>query len=175
MALYATASELASYLQQDLDTASATLALTLASGAFSGAAETWFTPTTTTWSALAEGCSVLELPFKPVTAVSAVRINGATITGWTLRQGSLYRLAGFGYLRAWPPDEVAVDLTHGYATAPDEVKLATLEIAAGLYENPTGAASESIDDYTTRYNGTPITPGRPWAEVAAGYRGILIG
>ena len=40
MALYATASELASYLQQDLDTASATLALTLASGAFSGAAET---------------------------------------------------------------------------------------------------------------------------------------
>jgi hypothetical protein len=48
MAQYATASELASYLQKDLDTATAVQALTLASADFSNAADTWFTPTTVT-------------------------------------------------------------------------------------------------------------------------------
>jgi hypothetical protein len=46
MALYATASELASYLQQDLDTATATLVLTVASGAFAREADTGSTPCT---------------------------------------------------------------------------------------------------------------------------------
>jgi len=174
MAQYATESELASYLQQDLDTASATLALTLASGEFSAAAETWWTPTSTTYKATAYGNCEVDLPYKPVSAVSAVRINGNVITGWVLRGDTLYRAAGFGYRYGWPPDALEVDLTHGYATAPDDVKLATLEIASGLYDNPSGVVSEAIDDYTVRYNGVPILPGRPWREVAAGYRGVLL-
>jgi hypothetical protein len=175
MVQYATASELACYLQKDLDTASAVQALTLASADFSGAADTWFTATTTTWSTIyAHGCWELELPFRPVTSVSAVRVNGVVITGWTLRCGFLYRLAGFGYRYTLLPDQVDVDLTYGYAAVPDDVKLATLEIAAGLFDNPTGVVSEAIDDYTVRYNGTPIVPGRPWRDVAASYRGLLI-
>lgn len=174
MAKYATESELASYLQKDLDTASATLALTLASGEFSAEAETWWAATTATYTVTGYGCTEIELPYRNVTTVAEVRVNGVAVTGWTLRVGTVYRLAGFGYRFAYPPDQVDIDLTHGYTIVPDDVKLATLEIAAGLYDNPTSVASESIDDYTVRYNGTPILPGRPWREVAAGYRGVLL-
>jgi len=174
MAQYATASELASYLQKDLDTASAVQALTLASGEFSATAETWWAATAATWSTIGDGCTELELPYNEVTAVSQVRVNGSPITGWSLVLGTLYRAAGFGYRYAWPPQQVDVDLTHGETTVPDDVKLGVLEIAAGLYENPTGVASEAIDDYTVRYNGAPILPGRPWREVAASYRTLLI-
>ena len=175
MAMHATPSELASYLQKDLDTASATLALTLASGDFEGAADTAFSATSVTWKVEGGPGTGIDLPFRPVTAVSQVRLNGNVITGWTLRNNALYRLAGFGTWYAFPPDELAIDLTHGYTTVPDDAKLAVLEIASGIYEHPvTGIASETIDDYSVRYNGTPIFPGRPWREVAADYRGLLV-
>jgi hypothetical protein len=177
MALYATASELASYLQKDLDTASAELVLTIASATFARAAERAFTPTTTTYTDTVDGSDTVVLPYQKVTAVSAVRINGATITGWTLRNGVLYRTAGFGYRYAFPPDQIDVDLTHGETTAPDDVKGAVLETAAQAYEVPVGAlASESIDDYAVRYattgGGLQLTESA--ADLAAGYRGALI-
>lgn len=175
MALYASALELASYLQKDLDTASATLALTLASGTFASAADTAFTPTTTTWTVEGGPGTNIDLPFRPVTAVSQVRLNGNVITGWTLRNNALWRLAGFGTWYAFPPDQLDVDLTYGYATAGDDVKLSVLEIASGIYEHPVGlVVSETIDDYSVKYNGTPIAPGRPWRDVAADYRGQLV-
>jgi hypothetical protein len=177
MALYATASELASYLQKDLDTATATLVLTAASGRFAREAETVFTATTITYTDTVDGCSTVVLPYRPVTAVSAVRINGVTITGWVLRNGVLYRTAGFGYRFAFPPDQVDVDLTYGYTAVPDDVKGAVLEMAAQAYEVPVGAVvSESIDDYAVRYattgGGMQLTSSA--AALAAGYRGVLI-
>jgi hypothetical protein len=174
--MYATATELAGYRQEDLDTYSATQALTLGTAEFIRVAETAFAATTATWSAIADGCTVLELPYNDVTAVSAVRINGVTITGWTLRVGTLYRSAGFGYRYAWPPDQVDVDLTYGKTAVPDDVKLAVLEIANGIYEHPAGWSSLTIDDYTVRYDpSNKISPaGRPWQDVAADYRGLLI-
>lgn len=174
MAMYATAEELASYLQQDLDAATATQALELASADFARAADTAFAATTATWTVEGGPGTSIEIPYRPVTAVSEVRLNGAVITGWTLRHNALYRSAGFGTWYAFPPDELAVDLTYGYTSVPDDVKKAVLEIAAGIYEHPGDAASESIDDYTVRYNGKPIHAGRPWTEVAADYRGLLI-
>ena len=174
MAPYATRAELASYLQQDVDNASADLALAGATATFVDAADTAFAPTTATYSTLGAFVSELELPYRYVTAVSAVRLNGNLITGWSLVNGVLYRAAGFGNDYVFPPQLLEVDLTYGKTAVPDDVKLAVLEIAAGVYHNPTGVASESIDDYTVRYNGTPIHPGRPWRDVAASYRGILI-
>lgn len=178
MALYATASELASYLQKDLDTASATLVLTVASGQFAREAETAFAATTVTWStAWANGCTELRPPFRPITAVSAVRVNGVTVTGWVLRGDMLYRIAGFGYRYAYPPDQVDVDLTYGYTTVPDDVKGAVLETAAQAYDVPVSAvASESIDDYAVRYataaGGMQLTASAQ--SLAEGYRGLLI-
>lgn len=178
MAQYATASELASRLQKDLDTASANQVLTLASGLLNREAETAWTPTTTTWSTTdANGCTELEPPFWPVTAVSAVRVNGVVITGWVLRGGLLYRVAGFGYRGAYPPDQVDVDLTYGFTTVTDDVKAAVLEIAAQAYEVPVGAVvSESIDDYVVRYatTGGGLQMTTMAHDVAAGYRGVLL-
>jgi hypothetical protein len=176
MAMYATPTELAGYLQKDLDTFSATQALTLASGDFAAAADTAFGATTVTWSTQGGPGTDIKILYRPVTAVSAVRLNGVVITGWTLRHNALWRTAGFGTWSAFPPDLVEVDLTYGYTAVPDEVKLAVLEIAGGLYEHPDSTlSSETIDDYRwTRFDGTPIPPGRPWREVAADYRGIAV-
>jgi hypothetical protein len=179
MVQYATASELASYLQQDLDTATATLLLTTASGLFDREAQTTFTATTATWSTTdANGCFQLDPPYRPITAVSAVRVNGVAVTGWVLRCNLLYRAAGFGVWRGygWPPDQVDVDLTYGYSAVPDDVKAAVLESAAASYTRPVGAvAMEAIDDYRVQYataGGVQLTPSAQ--AVAAGYRGVLI-
>lgn len=179
MVQYATASELASFLQQDLDTATANLLLTTASGLFDREAQTTFSLTTVTWSTTdANGCVQLDPPYRPVTAVSAVRVNTVAITGWYLRGNLLYRTAGFGVYRGWgwPPDQVDVDLTYGYSTVPDAVKAAVLESAATGYTRPVGSvAMEAIDDYRVQYattGGVQLTASAQ--AVAAGYRGILI-
>jgi hypothetical protein len=174
---YATATELAGYLQQDLDTYTATQVLTLASGQFSQAACTWFASTSATYATTGTPCVSIPLPFRPVTAVSAVRINNVAVTGFTLVKNTVYRAAGFGTSCAIPPDEVEIDLTHGYATVPDDVKAAVLETAAAAYSVPVSAViGETIDDYSIRYSaaggGVQLTSAA--RTLAEQYRGSLI-
>jgi hypothetical protein len=176
MVQYATATELAGYLQQDLDTYTANQVLTLASNAFSQAAATWFEATSATYVTLGSRYVWIRLPFRPVTAVAAVRINGATVTGWTVIKNVVYRAAGFGLSYVIPPDEVEIDLTHGYTAPTDDVKAAVLETAATAYVIPVSAvAGEQIDDYIVRYTanegGIRLTPSA--AALAAQYRGTL--
>lgn len=176
MVQYATASELAAHLQQDLDTASANQALTLASGQFSQAACTWWEPQTVTYTTLGAVATSIRLPYRPVTAVTAVRINGAAVTGWTLVNGTLWRSAGFGSACKVPPDEVEIDLTHGYTEAPDDVKAVVIETAASGYSVPVAAiVGESIDDYQVRYaaaaGGVQLTSAA--VALAAQYRGTF--
>jgi hypothetical protein len=176
MATYPTPTELAGFLQKDLDTYSATQALALAAGDFATAADTAFSATTLTWTTQGGPGTDIQIPYRPVTAVSQVRLNGVVITGWTLRLNALWRSTGFGTWYAFPPDLVEVDLTYGYTADRIDAKLAMLEIAGGLYQRPDVlVSSEAIDDYRiTYYSGTPIYPGRPWREVAADYRGIAV-
>jgi len=104
----------------------------------------------------ATGGTKLWLPFRPVTAVSAVRVisqsaGTTTLTDYTRIKSWLYRAAGFGAYYAIPPDLVEVDLTHGYATCPDDVKGAVLETAGAAYLSPDiTTVRESIDDYTVQ-------------------------
>lgn len=176
--MYATPSELASFLKQDVDTSTATLALQVASALFSQRSGVMFTPTTTTYQTVGTGYRQLFLPFYPVTAVSAVRSIGAggtlTLTDYTLIRGVLYRLLGFGTPGVFPPDLVEVDLTHGFATVPDDVKGAVLETAGAAYSSPDiSVKSESIDDYTivSAANGGGVSL-TPFAEsLATMYRG----
>jgi hypothetical protein len=177
---YATASELASYLKQDVDTSTAVLALQVTSQLFSARANTMFAPTTVTYQAEGRGYRQLWLPYRPVTAVSAVRvINDAgttTITDYRRIKSVLYRLAGFGTPCAYPPDLLEVDLTHGYATVPDDVKGAVLESAGAAYSTPdTTVKSESIDDYSyssaANSGGVMLSPAA--ATLADLYRGTL--
>lgn len=173
MATYPTPTELAGYLQKDLDTYSATQALTLAAVEFQEAADTWFESTAVTYQEAGCGGCRLVLPFRPIIAISEVRVAGVAVTDYTRIGQILYRTSGWG--GPWfPPSLVEVDLTHGYTTDRLDAKLAILEIAAGLYEHPDGSVvAETIDDYAVKYSGTPILPGRPWREVAATYQGAF--
>ena len=176
MVQYATATELAGYLQEDLDTYTANQALTLASGQFSQLAMTWFDPQTTTFVTTGTPCVSINLPFRPVTAISAVRINGVAVTGYTLVKNTVWRSAGFGTSCVIPPDKVEVDLTHGYTSVPDDVKAAVIETAAAAYSVPVSAVvGESIDDYQVRYSaaggGVQLTASA--RDLARTYRGTL--
>jgi hypothetical protein len=181
MAMYASPSELASYLQKDVDTATATLVLTTASDLFANRANTRFESNSTIYSVPSTDGTAnyrIYLPHTPVIAVSAVRINGTTITDFTRIGNVLYRLIGFGFCWAFPPDLIEVDYTHGYTTVPDQVKGAVLESAGAAYSSPDiTIASESIDDYSVK--SAPRTGGMTLSESAAAladwYAGPLIG
>lgn len=152
MVQYATADELAGKLQKDLDTYSANQVLTLASSMFSLEADTWFAPTTATYTVLGTLARGIYLPFRPVISVTQVRINGVVITDWTLIKRTVWRVVGFGNPWNIPPDQVDIDLTHGWAAPPDDVKAQVLDVAGQAYEIPVGAVvGENIDDYAVKY------------------------
>lgn len=152
MTMLASASELASYLQQDLDTATAELLLTVASAEFETAADTKFASTSTTWVVEGRGQTVLALPKHPVIAVSAVRVDSVTVSAsdYALVGQNLYRSTGWGG-HTWHPSKVEVDYTYGYTAVPDDVKGAVLEMAGAAYSNPTLVTREQIDDYAVQY------------------------
>jgi hypothetical protein len=172
--MYASEEELASYLQvATVDTATATLVLETASAKFSLRAATMWAPTEVTWTAVADGCTKIRLPFRPVISVEEVRVDGEVITDWTLINGVLYRTAGFGTY-AFPPQALEVDLIYGHAEATDDVKGAVLETAASAYQSPdAGVQSESIDDYAVRRSTAGLALSPSAAILADLYRGTF--
>lgn len=160
----ATPSDLASLLQKDVDTASATLAVEVCTAVVQNAADgqrilrvvgevATKTGTTERW---------LRLPQQPVVSVSAVTLDGVTITAGLPGSGSsTYRLVGNRLWRGcgWQtycgePSTVGFTYTYGYVTGDQLLQLArgaVLSLARGLFDNPTGAASEKIDDYAVAY------------------------
>lgn len=179
--MYASVAELASFLKMDVDTSTATLALQTASQLFSARADTMFAPTTITYQVQALGQRQLYLPFRPVSAVSAVRIinqfaGTLTITDYSRIKSVLYRLIGFGVPGMFPPDMAEVDLTHGLAAAGDDVKGAVLETAGACYMNPdVSTAAETIDDYSIKrapnLGGMSLSPSA--LALADFYRGTI--
>jgi hypothetical protein len=176
MVMYATPTELAGFLQKDLDTYSATQALTLASADFSTAACTWFASQTATYTRAAEGCYSIYLPAHPVTAVTQVRLNGVVVTSaWTLIGDVVYSSSAFGASNGFPPDKLEIDYTFGYTTVPDDVKGAVLKMAGRQYQQPTpGVSMEQIDDYVVRYDGKPIYVSEDPTTVIARYRPVAV-
>ncbi len=180
MAMYATPLELASYLKQDVDTSTATLALTIASDLFADKADTRFESNATTYSIAGHGNYRLYLPRTPVIAVSAVRIAGVTLTVGTdyARIGDvLYRRVGFGVPWRFPPDLIEVDYTHGLTAVPDAVKGAVLETAGAISSSPDiTVVSEQIDDYSvktaTNAGGFQLSPAAQ--KLAEWYHGAFV-
>lgn len=176
--MYCTVAELASFLKQDLDTSTATLAIQATSEMFAKRAHTRFESTAATYSQPGVNAFEIVLPFQPLIAVSAVRINGVAVTDYTVIGPSVYRKIGFGSWSAFPPDLVEIDYTHGYTTVPDDVKGAVLESAGACYSSPDiSTRSESIDDYS--YRAEPKTGGMTLSESAMAladwYAGALVG
>lgn len=150
--------ELASYLQRDLDTATATLAQQGAQEivrAYTRQELTQGTYTAAVLPIVAAGDSWrVDLPQRPVTAVTTVVVNGTTYTlgtDWAWNGYSPWiRLARLVYATDAFQDAPTATVTYvaGYATAPPDVKAVALAIAARQYDNPRGLRMESIDDYS---------------------------
>jgi hypothetical protein len=159
----ATASDLASYLKQDVDTSTATLVLAIASDLFETAAATKFSSTTATYSVEGRGQPVISIPREPLISIQQVRVAGTILatTEYTQVGLNLYRVVGWGRIFgqttatapyvAFPPDLVEVDYTYGYTSVPDAVKGVVLETAGAAYQSPDiTVTQEQIDDYMVR-------------------------
>lgn len=147
MAAFATPTELAGHLQEDVDTYTATLALNRASAKIRKYAGDWSITQESGVVATLDGTGErsLWLPSLLVTAVASVVEDGQTLTvvtgfDWT-SYGKLIRVG-----RCWTckPRSVVVTFTHGYATVPDDVKDICLSVAGRLYRNPAGLRSKTV-------------------------------
>jgi hypothetical protein len=145
VAALATPTELAGFLQADLDTYSATQALDHASQAIRDHCGWNISQETVTGKVLdSDGSRSLWLPTLLLTAVGPVVENGVTLTvlsgyDWT-EYGRLIR-AG-----RWPNQarSVTVTYTHGYAVVPESVKGVCLAVAGRRYQNPEGRRSYTV-------------------------------
>lgn len=175
MVQYATAAELSTQVGYTVDTPRADQLLTQASARFSVAADTWFAATIATLTVAGNGSRTLRLPHKPIQSVESVTIAGVAVTDFTRINSTLYRTAGFGAY-TFPPEEVAVDYTHGHLDVPDDVVGAVLDMAEQAYEVTAGLTAEQIDDYSRRFAagvGELVTLTVGAQELATYYRGVF--
>lgn len=169
-----TPEKLASRLQQDVDTSSATDAVEMASGIVRRIARQEFGLVSQETVVLTGNERVLTLPQRPaivdgsnpLTVVELGEFGGIDITmlenrdfsrvGNELTRGypwwwnNSQRLMGYPRTRpsgVWAP-RVRVTYSHGYAVIPDDIVGLVLDVAAALYDNPTGLRGFTIDDYT---------------------------
>jgi len=146
MAAFATAAELASFLQvASVDTASANQALNIASQAIRDYCGWSISQETVTSKTLdGTGERSIWLPTLLLTAVASVVEDGTTLTVTTDYDWTSYgRLVRNG---CWPRTarSVVVTYTHGYATVPDSVKGVCLAAAGRRYQNPSSLRSYTV-------------------------------
>jgi|SRR5690349_23070007 len=159
----ATPSDLASLLQQDVDTATATLLIEASTAVVQAVTGQRIVQVvgdivTLDLDEYDDGL-YLNLPERPVTAVTTVTIGATAVTDYStqLRRARLWRAYGWrSTLVAYPdqPSLVTVTYTHGYAAGHQRLQLArsaVLQLAASVYANPGGATREQIDDYAVAY------------------------
>lgn len=159
----ATPSDLASFLQQDLDTATATLLVEAATAVVQAVTGQRIVQVLNDIAVLDldehDQGLYLDLPQRPVTAVTTVLIGSTAVTDYStqLRRNRLWRAYGWrSTLIAYPsqPSLVTVTYSHGYASGDQKLQLArsaVLSLAGAVYGNPGGVAREQIDDYAVAY------------------------
>ena len=153
-----TPSELASFLQQDLDTATATLLIELAAGKVQAAVGQRLVAATSTFVLdveISDYSPWLPLPQLPVRSVASVQIDGVATTDWYLRRQQLWRLNGWNANSSAPTQVIVVDVAHGYLDGSQALEPArdmAFALCAAGYANPGGGvSSEQIDDYRVTY------------------------
>lgn len=97
--------------------------------------------------------SRLVLPQRPVVSVSALAVDGrtVTVTERNLVRDILWRSCGGAGNWGGPHSKVEVTYTHGFATIPESVKGACLDAAIRLVSNPGDATQESLEGYSVTY------------------------
>lgn len=146
---YVTEQELATFMQQTLDTATATAVIEGACGVVEGYCGQAFTVTAGEVKTLATyaGGYRFRIPVGPLTAVtSVVDAETAQPVDFVWHSGSLVGLDE-------PTDYVIVTYDYGWTTPPAAVKAVTLAVAARAYVNPAGLRTENVDDYQVNYWG----------------------
>lgn len=147
MALF-TLEELASVLQQDLDTASATLARATATALVEAVTGPIESRTSTVVLPL-RAAQFIDLPSPVVTAVSAVEVDGTAATFEWLKPYPCVLLKAYTFAAVeWHTAEVTY--THGHTVIPEIVKAVALSVAARAYVAPPlppAGTSVRIDDY----------------------------
>lgn len=101
----------------------------------------------------------LLLPEQPVTGITAVWINEAPVSDYTVRyaRGALWRACGWrAQVQNWRCEPVTVTVTydHGYPRRHHGLQLARsacLMLAASVATGTSGITSESIGDYSVTY------------------------
>lgn len=147
-----TPAELATLLgDDDLDVDQALLAHALAAGLITAHTGP-LGPATSTATLPVDYDGTVRLPFDVVRSVDAV--VGASEWSWE---------KPFPRLRVCPTSTepwVTVDVTVTYGTdeVPAVVKAVALSVASRALLNPTGAVSESVDDYSVTHAGTGEAP-----------------
>lgn len=163
--MLASPSDLASLLQQDVDTATATLLIEAATGIVQTIAGQRIVEVVGDVVVLdLEACDNslwLDLPQRPVTAVTTVLVGATPVAGTDytvqLSRGRLWRRTGWRLATtgSWlAPSTVTVTYTHGYPAGDQRLQAArqaVLSLAASAYVNPSGATREQIDDYQVAY------------------------
>jgi hypothetical protein len=118
------------------------------------------------------GTDVLTLPERPVSAISAISVEGTALASTEFKfnsaTGDVYRVASATdyekpnrLVWTWGRRNVSVTYSHGYAAAdlPRDVRIAALGIAARilLRLEQGGAVQESLGQYAVRYGNEGIT------------------
>lgn len=172
---FATPGDLASLLQQDVDTSTAVLLIECATSVVQATAggQRIIRVVDDPMSIMGLSDSWLNLPQIPVTAVGAVTLDGVTLvlgTDYKVFGDRLWSKTGWQNNLGWPttsqsgvisntwdgpePSAVTVVCTHGYAAGAwqlQSARNAALALAKVCYPNPSGATAMSIDDYSAAY------------------------
>lgn len=172
-----TPAELASWLQSDVDTATATLLIASATAlvqAETGQRLVQVLGDTAVLDGSPEAW--LSLPQRPVTAVSSVTMQDANLgpvvldsSQYTVRGNRLWRawgwqfsaifmppvrMLGYQYLTYPPPSQITVVYDHGRPAGHPDLEFArtaVLALCASAYANPNISRSVTVDDYTETY------------------------
>lgn len=121
-----------------------------------------FVATTTTVEVDGSYDDVIILPIRPITAITAVRVDGQTVSAdsyrWTSR-GELIRITGpwiqtLGVVGAWggPTSTIEVDCTAGPAR--DDLRLVAAELVRDIWVNPSRANSETLGQRSVNWGRT---------------------
>jgi hypothetical protein len=163
--MLATPEDLASLLQRDVDTASATLALEVCTAVVQAAAGGQrIVRATTSETSYGTTDRLLRLEQRPIVSVTSVTYGGTLLAQGTV--SGTWRRAKYGLWRdlGWTecPDEPYETVTvyvHGYDPAGGDADVQALQLgrgtalslSRGLFSNPDGTIREQIDDYAVAY------------------------
>lgn len=173
-----TPAELASWLQQDLDTATADLLIRQATGKVQAACgQTLLQVLNDTVTLEGTPGKWLWMPQRPVTAVHSIVFQDGNQqpvlldpSQYTVSANRIWRGYGWQYATVlmpparvpwWkyltypPPSLITVVLDHGYAPgdmALEDARTAVFALCAQAYSNPGGSRSVTVDDYTETYS-----------------------